>query len=560
MATLNDFKILNQKCLKFFKIASSILNISEGAVNAFSEDKQRRFGFYYLALQFLLNEDDFQVITDSICDCEFNSDLFNVRDSDEGIDAVSFDEENKTINVFNFKFRNSFSVDKSQSINDTIISSKFFDAVQTGHFDFSGKVEAFAKKVIELNNSPDIWKTVYYVVTNDNVTIDTQNSIVKNFASVHGIDIQTIGLDKLVEFMSIHPNPVDAELVLDSARVMAYSENELASDKSYNLCLYLTDLLRITCNDDAMRNQFNLEDESSLSNVDIEYSVLYENVRGYIMRSKYNAGIIQSLKDEPEKFFYFNNGITIVAEDITSQPVNSNKKIKLKIKNFQVLNGGQTLRTIHKFNSMNPDNIINLSKASVMVRVMKVTDEYLKSRISEYTNSQNAISQTDLKSMRTEQVQLQMFLNENNICYIRKNGDTGDPQRQYEYYVSLSLLGQILYAVHGYPGLVSNKKKDIFGKEYDMLFKNENLLSQDTVTYIKSYFTIKECYKCLDGFMELKVYFVLYLGVKLNYPEAWPKLIDEFESFVGSYQSNEKVSRFLLKQSFMDDLKRHFGI
>ena len=98
----------------------------------------------------------------------------------------------------------------------------------------------------------------------------------------------------------------------------------------------------------------------------------------------------------------------------------------MEISNFQVLNGGQTLRTIHNYNKKNKNNIVEkLSDAEVLVRMLNITDDALKGRIGEYTNSQNSINERDLKSLRPEQVKLEDYLRSNKILYIRKKGDVG---------------------------------------------------------------------------------------------------------------------------------------
>ncbi|MCQ2374449.1 MAG: AIPR family protein [Salinivirgaceae bacterium] len=563
MATLNDFKILNQKCLKHFEIAVATLKLSDDILQKIDEQKKKNFGFYYCALQYILNETNYEVLTEIICDTDFNVNLFNIKDQDAGVDAVYFDEEEHQISIFNFKFRPNFNKDKAQSINESIQTVKFLNVIKTENYDsLSGKPKEFAKKIIDYNNSDEVWKTTYYIVSNENITIDTNNSTIRDLSQVQGIEIKAIGLDEIVDFMSIHPANVNAELLLPRENVMTYAVSNLVTDKSYNLSLSLTDIIRITCNDEQYRKNTNVEDDSELTKLELENSVLYENVRGYILRSEYNANIFKSLENEPEKFFFFNNGITIVAEDISAQEVNTNRKLKLSIRNFQVLNGGQTLRTIHKFNKEDSRNIEKLSKASIMVRIMKVTDDDLKSRISEFTNSQNSISQKDLKSMRKEQVQLQQYLEDYGILYIRKSGDIGEKsQKKYDYHIDIELLGQILYAICGFPGQVSNKKKDIFSKNYNSIFLTDDLLSEKTVTYIKAYYSIKELYKekYKKSYMDLKVFFILYLSEKLR-KNDYQNIIEEFEKYLENTRSEEKDSRRLIKVTFLSELKRQFNI
>lgn len=560
MATRNDFKILDQKCFRIFQLASSILEFDEEIINNLDEQTKKRFGFYYLILQYVLGINDYDELTSLICDQEFNSKLLNDNSSDEGIDAVYVNEDERIISVFNFKFREKFKLDQQQSINEILQSEKFFNAVDKGRKSFKGKIGKAAKRIIECNDSSEVWKTFFYVVSNENISIGRESETIKDLEEVHGITVCPIGLNEIVDFMSMHPKAINADLLLPSESVISYSEDCLSSDISYILCICLTDLIRITSDNSTLREDTNLEDDSRLSSVDVEKDVLYENVRGYILRSKYNENILRSLGEEPEKFFFYNNGLTIVAKDINSQKVNSNKKVRLQIRDFQVLNGGQTLRTIHKFNRINRENIKKLSQASVLVRVMKVAEDDLKSKISEYTNSQNEISRMDLKSMRTEQVQLQSFLSSHNILYIRKNGDTGEDNKDYKCTVNIEQMGQILYAIKGFPGQVSNKKKDIFTKEYDALFCTNDLLSNQTIKYIQAFFNIKKEYETRGRIMNLKLFFILYLSVNLGRTD-YKELIDEFEKYLETKKDSEmKISRLLITPTFMSGLKAEFNI
>lgn len=558
MATQNDYKRLNLKCLRYFELAKI-----EGAIPkniTIDEENQKRFGFYYLVLKNILEIDDFSSITNIITDQDFNAKFFQESYQDEGIDAIYIDEETKNISLFNFKYRSKWNVDKEQSINETIISSKYLNILQTENNTLNGKLKKFTDHIIEKNQSDEVWDTVLYIVSNENKELGESNQELENLRQVYGIETNCIGLDTLTQLISLHPAPVSTKIIIPTESILTYSEDNISTEKSYILCVRLTDLIRITCDNETLRNNTLLEDESALFDTNIEMNVLYENVRGYILKSKYNSNILNTLKNEPSKFYFYNNGLTIVADNISAERVNSNKKWKLTIENFQVINGGQTLRTIHKFAKENIDNINKLSDASVQLRIIKVNDDDFKSRISEYTNSQNAISLIDLKSMRKEQIDLEDYLSAANILYIRKSGNTGDNNKSYTHCITLQKLGQILYAVNGHPGQVSNKKQHIFATEYDNLFCTDELLSPQTVNYIKSYYEIKNMYESVQGYFELKVFFILYLSVKLCRSD-YDKLIEDFDSFVSSsVMSNSKPSRKLIQQSFFSDVNSHFGI
>jgi hypothetical protein len=60
------------------------------------------------------DEQEIEKQVDAIIDTNFNKFLDGSCDDDFGIDAIHIDEEEKDIKMFNFKFRESFKVDKTQ--------------------------------------------------------------------------------------------------------------------------------------------------------------------------------------------------------------------------------------------------------------------------------------------------------------------------------------------------------------------------------------------------------------------------------------------------------------
>lgn len=350
--------------------------------------------------------------------------------------------------------------------------------------------------------------------------------------------------------MSIRPKAVNAQLTLDNDAIMSFSEDPIASSKSYIIRLPIDEIIRITCNNENLRNQYNLEDVSALSNVNLDYSVLFDNVRGFVTRSRYNKNISTTLEEEPSKFFMYNNGLTLIAENIEATSINANKRVKLELKSFQVINGGQTLRTIHRFHKLDRQNIVKyLSDSQVLVRIFKTTNnQTLNNKIAEYTNSQNSISSVDLKSLRPEQIDLEKYLDENKIVYSRKTGDTGltseNPDREYNYQISMERFGQILYALAGNPHKASNRKNRIFDKDYDDIFGDKNLKIEDSPKQVRKYFDLKSLYEREakeNGYKvnDQKLFYILYLQDKTSQTIQDSKIIDDFEKALLEYRSDE---------------------
>lgn len=562
MADRNDFKLLKQRCLRHFELAKECL---EAETKKLDDDKKARYGFYFFVIQNLTNIVDYDKIIESITDTDFNSTFFNNKENDEGIDAVCIDEQTHQVALFNFKYRDKYNVDKEQSKNELLTTSKFLSALKQENIKhLKGKLKTFAEQIILNNNSDEIWNTVLYYVSNENKTLVVHDPNIKQMCDEYGIAIETMGLNELVDITSLHPKNIDATLILNRDAVMSFTESSLASSKSYIVRLPLTELIRITCDNAELRGKYNLENDDVLYDTNVDIRVLFDNVRGFILQSKYNKNIESTLETEPSKFFFFNNGITIVADNISSTEINSGKKVKLEISNFQVLNGGQTLRTVHNFNKKNKQNIVEkLSNAEVLVRLLKITDDALKGRIGEYTNSQNSINERDLKSLRPEQVKLEEFLSSNKILYIRKKGDVGQVDMEYDYSVSMELLGQILWAANGFPEMVSNKKREIFTIQYDNLFANNNdLLSNNTVELIRKYRKIYKEYKSVNKTVTVqKAMYVLYISKDLNRTD-YRALSDKFEAFLKKYKTDNNIdkseSRVLLDQKFKNDVETYF--
>jgi len=347
--SINDFKLLNIKCQKYFDLFSK--------TNAFDKDikeikLQQRIGFYLFMLESLSDEKDLDKISDYITDTEFNSHLNGTRYDDNGIDAVYVDENNKEIKLFNFKFRESFRPDQKQSFNDAFVSTKLVNCIMNDSTDgLEGKLKAYVSTINEVLNGNDVWRISLYMISNEAVPIERDESAIQQLKNFYDMEVFSVCLPQITSMMSIRPAPINAELIIDNDALMSYSESSISTSKSYVVRLNAADVIRMTCRNVELRLDHNCENIQELADEKIDFGVLFDNVRGLVQRSRYNAAIAKTLRDEPGKFFMYNNGLTIVAEDIKAHPVNGNRKIRISLTGIQVLNGGQTLRTLHDFNS-----------------------------------------------------------------------------------------------------------------------------------------------------------------------------------------------------------------
>ncbi len=136
--------------------------------------------------------------------------------------------------------------------------------------------------------------------------------------------------------------------------------------------------------------------------------LLEQNVRVFLQaRGKVNRGIRITLENEPSMFFAYNNGITATAEEINL--TNDGGQLLLRgLRNFQIVNGGQTTASIHVARLRRLD----LSGTFVQMKLSVVSSEKateLVPRISEYANSQNRVSAADFFANHPFHVRVEGF-------------------------------------------------------------------------------------------------------------------------------------------------------
>lgn len=122
-----------------------------------------------------------------------------------------------------------------------------------------------------------------------------------------------------------------------------------------------------------------------------------QNIRQSLGLTRINSGIQTTLTDEPENFWYFNNGITVLCDEI--EPYwpgrrRPDEPVELRLKHVSVVNGAQTVTSIHEAMQAMPDTV---EDADISVRVISLGDERAAyaARITETTNTQNDVSQRD---------------------------------------------------------------------------------------------------------------------------------------------------------------------
>jgi hypothetical protein len=123
--------------------------------------------------------------------------------------------------------------------------------------------------------------------------------------------------------------------------------------------------------------------------------LLEQNVRVFLQaRGNVNKGIRNTIENDPEMFFAYNNGITATAEEVLSKKTGGTLLVT-GFKNLQIVNGGQTTASIF---AARKKQQAELSKVFVQMKLSVIPKEQAERvvpKISEYANSQNKVSAAD---------------------------------------------------------------------------------------------------------------------------------------------------------------------
>lgn len=619
-----DKAYINAKCLDYFdyKLLPLLESINNKRNDLLCDIKKlqdidkKRLGFYLLALEVLCDISSSQereiLIKESIIDQKFNQIIFGESSSDDlGIDVVYIKEYNDKADVrlFNFKYREDQNENSGQKENEALASYKFLSTLKDSSLykNAEGKTK---KKIEEIKNLLDkkIVDMKFYMVTNENNNLPKSKSL-DTFRSTFNINIESITQNQIIKII-LKKLSCNCVFIADANAMFEYKQTK--GIKSIVTSISALELLRITCSDSNSRIEEVIASENSnidiIANYSMEFNLLNDNVRGYI-RNNTNQKVIETLENESERFFIFNNGITIVSDQLDINPINLKNKNIIKLTNFQVVNGGQTLRNIYEYKCRIKDCksesdkyklIGNLKNSFVLLRIFSLSELEIKKDIAKYTNSQTAITEGQLKAFNREQLIIERELSEHSIKYVMKEGDFGEDEN-INTSITMVELAQILDSIENKkPYRAAGRKKDLIESYYDEIFINSHENYKKYHIYIKIYHEVRitleswirdkneniaeilSDYNYFDAridsqsrfIINLTLYILYILGVldnlDLNKTETETeneiKVATEFisESIKSINQENvltlSKVNNILTKSNIVDDINKNVGI
>jgi len=215
--------------------------------------------------------------------------------------------------------------------------------------------------------------------------------------------------------------------------------------------------------------------------------ILFErNIRFYkgSRKGSINAKIIDTVldKNEQKKFWYYNNGISFVCQnffvdDRISPPI-------LEVEGFQVINGCQTTICLHEAQQRAKEWMSIPEEVQVVVRFIKAPVKEVD-LITLYTNSQNPVSEIQLKSNDPIQKRLKDELAKFSPPYFYsiKEGDwqklsASDKKNYDNRIIELSKAAQAIYSFTTDPAFARRWKNKLFSEKYSEIFRKDMAIEE----------------------------------------------------------------------------------
>lgn len=193
------------------------------------------------------------------------------------------------------------------------------------------------------------------------------------------------------------------------------------------------------------------------------------NIRRFKGTTTVNTGLTETLQQEAQHFFYFNNGVTFLCETINEQHPRDPHRVtgQFRVRGLSIINGAQTVGAIAK----EPIAHYDANPAMVMATFVCLDNapDGFGDRVTQSRNRQNAVDLEDFAALDERQVMWQQTLRMAGIEYIVKHGQD-DPAPSETTFSARELAPYLACTVttsdwQDYLVAAKSDKKRLFGRE-----------------------------------------------------------------------------------------------
>ena len=275
------------------------------------------------------------------------------------------------------------------------------------------------------------------------------------------------------------------------------------------------------------------------------------NIRGYLGPNVVNKKMVQTIDENPNHFYLFNNGISAICSDLYFEPLSDSRGLQVACNDFQIINGAQTATTIGLYKDDD-----KLKDVRILLRITKTENikkekKGLNKKIILYNNSQTIIKASDFRSNDEIQTFLERNLKEyyyrastpfQKIVYLPKRMQY--KKRKDEIYINMEILAKALYAYEYEPTKIYANSKFLFDIDSNSSGKYWYLFGDDG----------EECiYFVKERLKKVAAISILWLCVNEKLKAETKKLTIEGKSNTIDYLSYLAKWHFLWAYGFIID-------
>lgn len=324
---------------------------------------------------------------------------------DNGIDGVFYDSPRNKLYIVQAKWSS-----KGSSTIDTGDLRKFiagvYDLLNEDWSKFNDRMVAISPDISKaIRNDPEI--VLVAAFNSDNPISDECKAIVNAFLEENNSDSQEV-----VAFRTF-----DLKRILRTIKTV---KSGAKSDVEVNLLQwgeqkepYYAIYGKISCADVA---------EWHIAHENLLFS---ENIRNTLPESDINTQIEAALLNAPSDFWYLNNGITAIADDVVRKPISlgdQKESAYWKVGNLKIVNGAQTTGSIAKAYAKNSKAV---KKAYVQIKIVSLESAPIDiaTRITTATNTQNKVEPKDFLALDPSQDGIAESMKKIGVQYCFRRGE-----------------------------------------------------------------------------------------------------------------------------------------
>ncbi|MGW0434076.1 AIPR family protein [Micromonospora sp. NPDC003197] len=204
------------------------------------------------------------------------------------------------------------------------------------------------------------------------------------------------------------------------------------------------------------------------------------NIRKPLGITQVNQGLIETLTAEPHNFWFFNNGITVLCNELVPDYFSraTRSPVALKLDGASVVNGAQTVHAIHRAYQKDGDTVTD-GQVTVRVISLKNCPPGFAEAVTTATNTQNRVERRDFVALD----RVQAAIKEDFTLSLQKTYAVkrGEPEPQLEDGCSVESAAIALACAHRNSDLAVRAKRgvDLLWEEgpqgaYNLLFNAED--------------------------------------------------------------------------------------